>query len=361
MFASPTILHMKKALFLFLLAASSLTATAQKKDYKAVVVSFYNLENLFDTLDNTLINDEEFLPNGVRNYNTAIYLDKLGKLATVISQIGTEINPDGPAILGVAEVENDTVLQDLVKQPLIAKRNYQIVHYDSKDIRGIDVGLLYNPKYFTVEASDKLFVQLPGGTKDAYYTRDILWVRGKLGGETVHIYVNHWPSRSGGEVRSAPARNAAAQVCRNHIDSIAKKEKNAKIIVMGDLNDDPINESVEGIMRAKGKITDVRPGVFFNPWTELYKKGIGTLAYQDAWGLFDQILISHPWLNKDQDGFFFYQQHIFNREYLVENKGRYKGYPMRTWDGNTYRGGYSDHFPTYIVFLKEVKPAKKGF
>lgn len=352
---------MRKIIGILLFSLLSTSLIAQKKDYKAAVISFYNLENLYDTVDNTMTNDEEFLPNGVRNYNSSIYFDKLGKLATVISQIGTEISPDGPAILGVAEVENDTVLNDLVKQPLIAKRNYKIVHYDSRDIRGVDVGLLYNPKYFVVEASDKLFVQLPGGSKDAYFTRDILWVKGKLGGETIHIYVNHWPSRSGGEQRSAPARNAAAQVCRNHMDSILKLEPNAKIIVMGDLNDDPTNESVEGIIKAKGKITDVRAGGMFNPWMDLYKKGIGTLAYQDAWGLFDQILISHAWLNKDQEGFFFYQQHIFNKEYLVENKGRYKGYPMRTWDGNTYRGGYSDHFPTYLIMLKEVKKEKKAF
>lgn len=352
---------MKKVIVIILLSVSGTVVIAQKKDYKAAIIAFYNLENLYDTVDNTLTNDEEFLPKGVRNYNTAIYLDKLGKLATVISQIGTEINTDGPAILGVAEVENDTVLNDLVKQPLIAKRNYKIVHYDSRDIRGVDVGLLYNPKYFTVEASDKLFVQLPGGSKDAYFTRDILWVKGKLGGETIHIYVNHWPSRSGGEARSAPARNAAAQVCRNHMDSIARLEPNAKVVVMGDLNDDPNNESVEGIIKAKGKERDVRTGGMYNPWMDLYKKGIGTLAYQDAWGLFDQILISHAWLNKDQNGFFFYQQHIFNKEYLVENKGRYKGYPMRTWDGNTYRGGYSDHFPTYLIVLKEIKEGKKGF
>lgn len=352
---------MKKVIVIILLSVSGTVVIAQKKDYKAAIIAFYNLENLYDTVDNTLTNDEEFLPKGVRNYNTAIYLDKLGKLATVISQIGIEINTDGPAILGVAEVENDTVLNDLVKQPLIAKRNYKIVHYDSRDIRGVDVGLLYNPKYFTIEASDKLFVQLPGGSKDAYFTRDILWVKGKLGGETIHIYVNHWPSRSGGEARSAPARNAAAQVCRNHMDSIARLEPNAKVVVMGDLNDDPNNESVEGIIKAKGKERDVRTGGMYNPWMDLYKKGIGTLAYQDAWGLFDQILISHAWLNKDQNGFFFYRQHIFNKEYLVENKGRYKGYPMRTWDGNTYRGGYSDHFPTYLIVLKEIKEGKKGF
>lgn len=331
------------------------------QQYKIAIIGFYNLENLYDTLDNPMVNDEEFLPSGPKNYTGAIYWDKIKKLATVISQMGTDQNPDGPALLGVAEVENDTVLNDLVRHKLLEKRNYKIVHYDSRDIRGIDVGLLYNPKYFTVENSDKLYVQLPGGAKDAYYTRDILWVKGKLDGETIHVYVNHWPSRSGGEKRSEPGREAAAQVCRNHMDSIRKKEPNAKIIVMGDLNDDPVNNSVAGIIGAKGKISDVRKGGMYNPWTELYKKGIGTLAYQDAWGLFDQILISYPFLSKDQDGFFFYQQHIFYRDYMVENIGRYKGYPMRTWDGNRYRGGYSDHFPTYIVLLKKVESGKKAF
>lgn len=352
---------MKKILYLSVLLVSSLFTVAQKKEYKTAVISFYNLENLYDTVNNPITNDEEFLPTGVRNYNTPVYMDKINKLATVISQIGKEVNADGPAILGVAEVENDTVLNDLVHHVLLEKRNYRIVHYDSKDIRGVDVGLLYNPKYFTVDASDKLFVQLPGGSKDAYFTRDILWVKGKLDGETVHVYVNHWPSRSGGEKRSDPARQAAAAVCKHHIDSIAQLEPNAKVIIMGDLNDDPINASVADVLGAKGKQKDVRPGGFFNPWTELYKKGIGTLAYQDAWGLFDQIIISQPFLDKEQNGFFFYQQHIFQQEFMVENKGRYKGYPMRTWDGNSYRGGYSDHFPTYLVFLKTVQAGLKGF
>jgi len=168
--------------------------------------------------------------------------------------------------------------------------------------------------------------------------------------------VNHWPSRSGGEERSIPARNAAATVCKQHIDSLKSAEGESKVVVMGDLNDDPINESIAGILKAKGKIKDVKPGGIFNPWFELYKNGIGTLAYQDAWGLFDQILISYPWLSKDQKGFFYYQPQIFNQPYMVENMGRYKGYPMRTWDGNTYRGGYSDHFPTYLVLLKKVEP-----
>jgi predicted extracellular nuclease len=344
---------MKKIPLLFCVLLSGVLL-AQKKQYKSAVIAFYNLENLFDTVNNTLINDEEFLPGGVRNYSTRIYQDKLGKLATVIAQIGTDLNPDGPALLGVAEIENDTVLRDLSTHATIAKRHYRWVHYDSKDARGVDVALFYNPLYFTPEASDKIFVPLPSGSKDAYYTRDILWVKGKLDGETIHVYVNHWPSRSGGEKRSEPGRIAAAKICRQHIDSILSADANAKIVVMGDFNDDPINKSVHQVLLANNNLTPEPARSLYNPWMELYKKGIGTLAYQDAWGLFDQILFSRSWLNKQQSGFFLFKQQVFNREFLVENNGRYKGYPMRTWDGNFYRGGYSDHFPSYVLVIKEI-------
>lgn len=350
--------YMKNLLLLSLLICVLSGAQAQdKQKYKVAVIGFYNLENLYDTTDNPIVNDEEFLPSGPRNYNSRIYWDKLTKLSTVISQIGTEMNPDGAALLGVAEIENDTVLKDLTSMELLKKRNYRIVHYDSRDIRGVDVGLLYNPKYFSVDTSNKLFVQLPGGSKDAYFTRDVLWVKGKLDGETVHVYVNHWPSRSGGEERSAPARAAAALVVKHHSDSVLKAEPNAKIVIMGDLNDDPVSPSITEVLKAKGKQKDVRKDGLFNPWTEMYKNGIGTLAYQDSWNLFDQIIISYPWLSKDQTGFFYYQPRIFNREFMTENVGRYKGYPMRTWDGNSYRGGYSDHFPTYIIMLKKYTTA----
>lgn len=356
MFAHIFLRSMKKFLFVTVLTLAIFHSYSQEKpQYKVAVLGFYNLENLYDTVNNPIVNDEEFLPSGPRNYNSTIYWDKMTKLATVISQIGTDMNPDGVALLGVAEIENDTVLKDLAAHKLLQSRNYRIVHYDSRDIRGVDVGLLYNPKYFTVETSDKLFVQLPGGTKDAYFTRDVLWVKGKLDGETVHVYVNHWPSRSGGEERSAPARNAAAAVVKKHADSITKAEPMAKILIMGDLNDDPVNASITEVLRAKGKQKEVMKGGLFNPWMEMYRNGIGTLAYQDSWNLFDQIIISYPWLNRNQEGFFFYQPRIFNREFMTENTGRYKGYPMRTWDGNSYRGGYSDHFPTYIVFLKKYK------
>jgi hypothetical protein len=328
-----------------------LDASAQPKKYQVCIVAFYNLENFYDTINNALVNDDDFTPAGIKHYTGKIYLDKLNKLATVVSMIGTEVSPAGPALLGVAEIENDTVLNDLIHHPLLRRRQYRIVHTDSKDVRGIDVGLLYDPQYFVPEKAEKLFVQLPGNSKEAYFTRDILYARGKLAGETVHVYVNHWPSRRGGEERSSPARAAAAGVCRKHLDGILEKDREARIIVMGDLNDDPDSPSITSILQATGR-TPLLPGELFNPWAELYEKGIGTLANRDSWGLFDQIILSQGWLKRGT-GLFYHHQAIFIRDFMRENTGRYKGYPMRTWDGNTYRGGYSDHFPTYLVLARQ--------
>ena len=348
---------MKTTLLCFIFCVIIIQTFAQKQQYKSAIIAFYNLENFYDTVNNPNVNDEDFLPEGPKHYNSKVYWTKVEHLATVISQIGTDVNIDGPAILGVAEIENDTVLNDLIHHPLIKNRNYKIVHYDSRDIRGVDVALLYNPKYFTVLNSRKLFVRLPEGAKTSFFTRDVLWVKGLLNNDTINVFVNHWPSRVGGEERSAPGRFAAAQVDKKFIDSIEKNNPSTKIIVMGDLNDDPVSASITKGLGAKGNIKDVHEGELYNPWVDMYKKGIGTLAFQDAWGLFDQIMINYSWLNKIQTGFFYYQQHIFNKEFMVENIGRYKGYPMRTWDGNIYRGGYSDHFPTYIIVLKKMKEA----
>lgn len=328
---------------------------AQPHRYKACVIAFYNLENFYDTTNNPLVNDDDFTPAGSKHYTREIYLDKIEKLATVISQIGTEISPTGPALLGVAEIENDTVLQALVHHPLLVHRKYQFIHFDSRDARGIDVALLYDPSFFLPENAVKLFVPLPGNSKEAYFTRDILYTTGWLAGERIHVYVNHWPSRRGGEERSSPAREAAARICKNHLDSILRREPQARIILMGDLNDDPDSPSITQTLAASPTIANTRPGQLFNPWTRWYRNGIGTLANRDSWGLFDQILLSQAWLAPDRPGFFFHGQQIFHPAYLIENTGRYKGYPMRTWDGNTYRGGYSDHFPTYIVLLKNIK------
>jgi len=326
---------------------------AQQAAYKTAIIGFYNLENFYDTVNNTLIDDEEFLPNGIRNYNSKVYWNKVGNLASVIAQMGAEISPDGPALLGVAEIENDTVLNDLIHHPLLKERGYHFIHYDSKDLRGVDVALLYNPKYFVPVKSKKLFVQLPAGAKEALYTRDVLYVDGMLDGEEIHVLVNHWPSRRGGEERSEPGRIAAASVNRQILDSLLLTDSLAKVIVMGDLNDDPLNKSITEVLKAKEHISETGVHDLYNPWTSLYRKGIGTLAYNDAWGLFDQVILSHAWLDKSQHRFFYFRQQVFNKTFMKENSGRYKGYPMRTWDGNLYRGGYSDHFPTYVIMLKK--------
>ena len=262
---------MKQFSFLVAFCCITIAAIAQKQQYRPAIVGFYNLENLYDTINNPMVNDEEFLPNSVRNYNTAIYMDKLSRLADVISQLGTEINPEGIAVLGVAEIENDTVLNDLVKQPAIANRNLRFVHYDSPDLRGVDVGLLYNPKYFSVLYSQPYFVQLPGGSKDAFTTRDILYVKGMLGPDTLHIFVNHWPSRSGGEARSRPARAAAAGVVKKRIDSLMAISPNTKVVLMGDLNDDPVSPSLTEVIQAKGRQEEIKPGGMYNPWTDMYR------------------------------------------------------------------------------------------
>lgn len=343
----------KITIWFSILCTLSTQVVAQQHKYKVSLIGFYNLENLYDTVNNSIKDDEEFLPGSERMYGTRIYFDKLDRLADVISQMGTDITPDGLALLGVAEIENDTVLTDLVNRPKLKDRKLKFVHFDSPDQRGVDVGLLYNPRYFKPLFSAPLFVQLPGGTKDAYYTRDVLYVKGLMDGDTIHVFVNHWPSRSGGEERSMPARAAAAGVCKKRVDSLTTINPNAKIVIMGDLNDDPISPSVAKVLMAKNK-TSVKAPELYNPWTDFYKKGIGTLAYQDAWGLFDQIILSPGWLQKEQAGYFYQKATIFNKEFLIQKTGKFKGYSKRTWDGITYNYGYSDHLPVYTVMLKRM-------
>ncbi|HNP54075.1 MAG TPA: endonuclease/exonuclease/phosphatase [Ferruginibacter sp.] len=345
---------MKRVLFALIPLIISTVATAQANKYKVSVIGFYNLENYYDTIDNPIVNDEEFLPSSDRRYNTHIYYDKIDRLSTVLSQMGTEISPDGLSIIGVAEIENDTVLTDLVNAPKLKDRKWKFVHYDSPDLRGVDVALLYNPKYFKPVFSAPLFVQLPGGSKEAYFTRDVLYVKGVLDGDTIHVFVNHWPSRSGGEERSIPARAAAAGVAKKRIDSLMAINPNTKVVLMGDLNDDPVSPSLTKVIGSKGKMADVANKDMFNPWVDFYKKGLGTTPYQDAWSLFDQVLVSGAWLPKEQSGYHYYKPVIFNKEFMVQKTGKFRGYSKRTWDGITYNYGYSDHFPVYIVMLKPV-------
>lgn len=344
-----------KKIFVLFLSLLWLTGFSQEKKYKVGVVAFYNLENFFDTLDDPNKNDDDFTPNGANHYTPQVYHDKIGKLTEVLSQIGTDVSPDGFSILGVAEIENTKVLEDLVAQPGLANRHLKIVHYDGPDDRSIDPALIYNPRYFKVKQSQPLFVRMANPDGSLHYTRDVLWVSGLYDGEMIHVFVNHWPSRRGGEEASMAARASAASVSKHVIDSLMAIDPNTKVIVMGDLNDDPTSPSVTQVLGAKLKVADVKDGGLYNPWADFTKKGIGTLAYNDSWNLFDQIIISSGFLKKDQAGFFYKDAHIFSRNFMVTKSGKYKGYPMRTYDGVIYNGGYSDHFPTYCVMLKEVK------
>lgn len=330
-------------------------SNTDKKNYAVTCVGFYNLENLFDTIvdpDTNKILQEDFTPNGPKRWNTPKYYEKLGNMARVISELGTEVTPDGAAILGVAEVENKSVLEDLVKQDPIKNRNYQIVHFDSPDKRGIDVGLLYNPNYFKNVSAKSYTLSMP--TDSNFYTRDQLLVSGELHGEKIHIIVAHWPSRRGGEKRSKPKRIAAAQLARMIVDSLQQYDPNSKVLYMGDLNDDPVDVSVRGYLKTVGTKEEANNGKLYNPFEDFFKKGIGTLGYQDAWNLFDQIIISEPLLGDDYSSLKHYKSVVYNKNYLKSDSGRFKGYPYRTYSFGEYIGGYSDHFPVYLYLIKEM-------
>ncbi len=247
------------------------------------------------------------------------------------------------------------VLEDLVKQPAIAKRNYKIIHYDSQDFRGIDVAFLYQEKYFKPSHSKAVPVDMFDESGKKVFSRDVLLVSGDFDGQEMHFTVNHWPSRRGGQKVSAPRRNSSALKNRELADSILAINPTAGIIVMGDLNDDPNNESITKYLEAKSdKKTAIKTKSFYNPYYDLFKKGIGSNAYRDSWSLFDQIIISDQLLNETSGGFHFYKNVVFNKPYLVQKTGQYKGYPFRTFDFDNYISGYSDHLPVYIILVKKI-------
>lgn len=325
----------------------------QEKTYNAVCIGFYNLENLFDTILNPeLYNNEEFTPEGPNKWSSDRYHKKLSHMAEVISKIGTDVVPAGVAVLGISEIENRGVVEDLIRDEKLRDRNFSIVHYDSPDARGVDVGLIYRPDIFTVLNSKSYRLTLEGDS--GFRSRDQLVVSGKIGDEVIHVIVNHWPSRRGGERASRPKRNAAGDLSRHIVDSLLAMDRNAKILVMGDLNDDPMNPSVKEHLRAKGNRDKLEEGDMFNPMYDLYREGIGSLAYRDSWNLFDQIVISQGLLGDNYKYYTFYKAKVFNKNFLVQKDGPYAGYPWRTFAGGVYLGGYSDHFPVYVLLIKEA-------
>lgn len=315
-------------------------------------IAFYNIENIFDTIDQPEVNDIEFTPDGSMKWGTMKYMAKLDKMSFAISQIALDQTKAGAVIIGLCEVENRSVLEDLVKQPAIKDRSYEIVHYDGPDRRGVDVALLYNPAFFIMTNSKSYRLHSPD---TAFRTRDQLMVSGYLQNEKVHIIVNHWPSRSGGELRSRPKRNEAAALTRSIVDSLFTIEPTARIIVMGDLNDDPHNESVANILKAKENKEEVQPGELYNVFWKTHRKGIGSLAYNDQWNMFDQIILSHELLHPGEDKLYLWKSEIFNRSFLIQQEGAYKGTPLRTHAGGVWLNGYSDHFPTLVYLIKNNK------
>ncbi|MDR3187572.1 MAG: endonuclease/exonuclease/phosphatase family protein [Prevotellaceae bacterium] len=328
-------------------------AFAQKQRYTTACIAFYNLENLFDTINSPNTNDSEFLPDGPYRWTAERYGQKLRNMAAVIRRIGAKGFPTAPTILGVAEVENRLVLEDLIKTPPLNELDYGIVHYDSPDARGVDVGLLYRKSHFRVLGSRSARLKVQGAPR--LRSRDQLVVSGLLNGELMHIIVMHWPSRRGGERRSKPLRDGAAALCRSLVDSLYRADANAKIIVMGDLNDDPNNESLTGILKARPSVEETEKGGLYNTMYHWFKDGIGSMAWRDSWNLFDQIIVSEPLLGKDFSTYKLYKSGVFNEDFLKQKDGRYAGYPFRTYSGGAFIGGYSDHFPTYVYLMREVR------
>lgn len=326
----------------------------QEKQYKVACIAFYNIENLYDTIDDPNKDDKEFLPDATNNWNTMKYRAKLDNLSGVIAQLGDELTKDGPVIVGLSEIENRKVVEDLINTDALKKFNYGVVHYDSPDKRGVDVGLIYQKNNFTVINSKSHRLNIPG--RNDFFTRDILEVCGLLDGDKIFILVNHWPSRSSGEVKTMPLRAAAADLCRTVVDSILKSDPHAKIVIMGDLNDDPTDASIVKHLKAKGNAAKLKPGELYNPMMKLFDNGIGSLAYRDSWNLFDQFIISHGlFAPEGEKGFKFLKTRVFNKKFLTQSEGQYAGYPFRTFAGGVYAGGYSDHFPVYLFLAKEVK------
>lgn len=345
---------MKAIAYLFVILFGLATQAQSQKKYHIRTIAFYNLENLFDTKNDSLTFDDDRTPDGKDHWTVDRYNKKIENLSKVISEIGSVTTMASPDIIGVCEVENKEVLLDLVNHPNLKEKNYGIIHFDSPDERGIDVGLIYSRKVFAPISFDSRRLLLFNDENERDYTRDQLVVEGILDNEKIYFIVNHWPSRSGGELRSRPYRMKAAELNKRIIDSLRKLDINAKIISMGDFNDDPISPSFKKTLKVKGKVSKLDSLSLFGPMEKLFKKGIGSLAYRDKWNLFDQLFFTSNLVNKDKSFYQFWKAGIFNAPYLVDTKGMYKGYPLRTYAGGNYIGGYSDHFPAYIFLIKEA-------
>ena len=359
---------MKKILIilaaLLLLSAGADAQNTGKKNY---VIGFYNLENLFDTYDDPVKNDEEFLPEGKNKWTEAKYQKKLQNMAKVIRSMKEE-NGAWHAVLGVSEIENRLVLEDLVMEPQIAEANYQIIHYDGPDRRGVDVALLYKPEVFKYIESESIPFTFEGSSidfvmtkeqQDYFKTRDILMVHGTIDGEHFAFYVAHLPSRAGGKKGGNQLRDRGGEIMYDHAMMMQKKYPGIKIICMGDMNDNPTDPSMAVYLHGLEDKDKVNDEYFFSPFISMLKAGFGSLAYQGVWSIYDLLLVNNALANPEPGSFGLRQLHkkgyygrIYNPKFLTNQQGQYKGTPFRTFSNGSFIGGYSDHYPTYIVITK---------
>lgn len=347
-----------------LLLLMSLSASAQKTQQN-YVIGFYNLENLFDTYDDPVKNDSEFLPEGKNKWTQAKYEKKLHNMAKVIRSMADN-NKRWHTILGISEIENRLVIEDLVSQPEIADANYQIVHYDSPDRRGVDVTLLYKPDQFTYLDSESIPFDFNSDidfsdTDTSYFkTRDILMVHGLIAGEHFAFYVAHLPSRVGG--KGGNLRSRGAEIIYNHSREMEAKYPGIKIVAMGDMNDNPTDDSMAKYLHGQERLENVTPTEFYSPYISMLKAGYGSLCYQGVWSIYDLELVNYNLAHAPDGGLKIqpvtknhgkeYYGVVFKRPWMTTQKGQYKGYPFRTFSNGAFVGGYSDHYPTYIVIGK---------
>lgn len=308
-------------------------------DYNNYTIAFYNIENLFDTVDDIHTNDDDFLPYSAKRWTEKRYNKKLRKLGQVISQIGNDDIDLPPVIVGLAEVENEKVVSDLIQSKYLKYYNYSIVHYDSSDERGIDVAFIYDNNRFIVHSSEPYIIHLENELGERDFTRDVLLVSGELDGSMVHVIINHWSSRREGEKETEYKRLAGADVVNNIITELRNTYLNPQIIVMGDFNDNPDNNSLKCIEQTSS---------LFNPFKTLWTNERGSQAYHSEWNLFDQVLFSANFFDANDSPLDFKKANIFDSKFLTQYHGKYKGEPFRTYVGKRYKGGYSDHFPVYI-------------
>ena len=309
-----------------------------------LTVVFYNVENLFDTENTKGGNDAEFTPQGTNEWTADRYIKKVNDISKVLSSVNKN---ELPEIIGLCEIENRKVLDDLVKTKLLKEGNYEIEHFESPDFRGIDCALLYRPDEFKVIKSTQIHVAFADDPK--YTTRDILYVKGETRNrEEFHIFVNHWPSRIGGLEQTEPKRVAVAQMLKSKTDSVLKINRNANILVMGDLNDEPSNKSISEVLAAKSP--EVKNATLVNLMFPVHKNKKGSYNYRGNWNMLDNIIVSAGLLDDngfqcvEKQGFVFHEKWM---EYEDKTNGTT---PNRTYGGPNYYGGVSDHFPVFANF-----------